>query len=151
MKFEIIQNAKLKKGKEKYFTKDMSFDCTPPVNIDINIIMSYVNLGVDSEDMCVKCLWGFSPKESWKESKLLVPVAPEGNVKLIGEYAPGFTWRIDNDKMWESHFDTKSGWYCIGEPFLENEDKMVKILANMIVVLDKTGELKAVWVQPEFI
>ena len=53
--------------------------------------------------------------------------------------------------MWESYFDRESGWYCIGNPILEDGDTAVKIIDNMIAVVDNTSELKAVWVQPMFI
>ena len=53
--------------------------------------------------------------------------------------------------MWESYFDRESGWYCIGNPILENGDTAVIIIDNMIAVVDNTSELKAVWAQPMFI
>ncbi len=37
--------------------------------------------------MCVKCLWGFRPRESWKSADLSVPLAAEGKLKLIGEFS----------------------------------------------------------------
>ena len=103
MKFEIVRGSKIGNAKERYFINDRSFDCNPSVNVDINIAMAYLNLGVDSEDMCVKCLWGFSPRESWKEANLFVPSAIEGELRLVGEYEAGLTWRIDKNKMWESY------------------------------------------------
>ncbi|MCM1231911.1 MAG: hypothetical protein NC489_17465, partial [Ruminococcus flavefaciens] len=108
-------------------------------------------LGIDSEDMCVKCLWGFSPEESWKEAALCVPSAIEGELRLIGEYEAGLTWRIDKSRMWESYFDKESGWYCIGNPMSDDEDTAVRVIKNMIVVVDNTSKLKAVWVQPVFV
>ena len=103
MKFEIVRGSKIGNAKERYFIKERSFDCNPSVNVDINIAMAYLNLGVDSEDMCVKCLWGFSPRESWKEANLFVPSAIEGELRLVGEYEAGLMWRIDKNKMWESY------------------------------------------------
>lgn len=151
MKFEIVRNRKIENTEERYFINDKSFDCYPSVNVDINVAMAYLNLGVDSDDMCVKCLWGFSPRESWKEANLFVPSATEGKLRLIGEYEPGLTWRIDKNKMWESYFDKTTGWYCIGNSMLEEEDMAVKVINNMIAVVDNTRELKAVWVQPAFV
>lgn len=151
MKFDIVENRKNESTEERYFINDRSFDCNSSVNVDINVAIAYLNLGVDSDDMCVKCLWGFSPRESWKESDLTVPSAEEGELRLAGEYEAGLTWRIDKDKMWESYFDKSSGWYCIGNPLLEENDKAVKIIKNMIMVVDKSNALKAVWVQPSFV
>lgn len=151
MKFKIVKKSNIRSTEERYFINCKSFDCYPPVNVDINVAMAYLNLGIDSDDMCVKCLWGFSPRESWKETNLLVPSATEGELRLIGEYEAGLTWRIDKNKMWESYFDKESGWYCIGNSMLEEEDKAVKVINNMIAVVNNTSELKAVWVHPVFI
>lgn len=151
MKFEIVKGYKNVNVEEQYIIKDSAFDCTPYVNVDINIAIAYLNLGVDSEDMCVKCLWGFSPRESWKLDELFVPDSVEGVLRLVGEYEAGLTWRIDGNKMWESYFDQKSGWYCIGTPTLEEENTAVKVINNLIVVVNNVGELKAVWIHPIFI
>lgn len=150
MKFEIVKGSNIGNTEEQYLINDRSFDCNPSANVDINVAISYLNLGIDSEDMCVKCLWGFSPRESWKEVNLHVPSAIEGKLRLIGEYEAGLTWRIDKNKIWESYFDKKSGWYCIGDSILEDGDTAVKITNNMITVVDNTSQLKAIWIQPVF-
>ena len=103
-----------------------------------------MNLGVDSEDMCIKCLWGFSPRESWKSADLSVPLATEGKLKLIGEYEAGLTWRVDKNRIWESYYDRKIGWYCIGTTPLEEGDNVVKVIDNMIAVVNSSKELKAI-------
>ena len=151
MKFEIIKDNSYIGIEEQYFIEEKAFDCEPAVNVDINIAMAYLNLGVDSEDMCVKCLWGFSPINSWKTVKLDVPDATEGRLKLIGEYETGLTWRIDDDKTWDSYFDKNSGWYCIGNKAVETKNSAVKINDNMIVTIDEVGTLIAVWIKPVFI
>lgn len=46
----------------------------------------------------------------------------QGELRLVGEYEAGLTWRIDRNKMWESYFDRESGWYCIGNSILADED-----------------------------
>lgn len=151
MDFEIITTGKSKNVEEEYSISEQCFDCYPTVNVDISIAIAYLNLGVDSEDMCVKCLWGFSPRESWKEAKLIVPTAEEGELKLIGDYEAGLTWRIDTANMWESYIDKSSEWYCIGKLLLEKGDRAVKIMKNMIVVVDNANLLKAIWVKPKFV
>ena len=49
MKFEIVKGCKNVNVEEQYIIKDGSFDCTPYVNVDINVAIAYLNLGVDSE------------------------------------------------------------------------------------------------------
>ena len=151
LKFEIIEDVKNETIKELYITAEKSFDCYPVVNVDINIAIAYLNLGIDSEDMCVKCIWGFSPRESWEEKSLNLPVARDGKLQLKGEYEAGITIRIDKDNRWNSFFDKLSGWYCIGNTTTKSQDSAVIVAKNMIIVLDKMNKLKAVWIKPEFI
>lgn len=150
MKFEII-NEEYENVEELYYMSDKSFEGSPAVSVDINLAIAYLNLGIDSEDMCVKCLWGFSPRDSWKEECLTIPPAQSGKLKLLGEYEPGLTWRLDKNEMWISFFDEKTGWYCIGNPLSSKGDSAVRINRNMIAVVNSTNELTAVWVQPTFI
>lgn len=151
MKFEVVRSGEIENIEEQYYINDRSFECNPSVNVDINVAIAYLNLGVDSEDMCVKCFWGFSPRESWKEVSLNPSSSEAGKLKLVGEYEAGLTWRLDKNKMWESYFDKRTGWYCIGDPLLRKDDQAVRIIKNMITVVDNTNELKSVWVQPVFI
>lgn len=150
MKFIILKRHMDLSYEERYFIKQKSFDCQPSINVDINLSIAYLNLGVDSEDMCIKCLWGFSPRESWNEIELEIPFAEEGEVRLVGTYEGGLAWRLDNNKMWETYYDKLSGWCCIGNPSKAVDDNAVKIIKNMIIVLDSSDLLKAVWVQPIF-
>lgn len=151
MKFEIIENVKNENIKELYVIAEKSFDCYPVINVDINIAIAYLNLGIDSEDMCIKCIWGFSPRESWEEKSLNLPIAKDGKIQLKGEYEAGITIRLDKNKTWDSYFDKLSGWYCIGNTSTEFNDSAVNIAKNIIIVLDKMNNLKAVWIKPEFI
>ena len=151
MKFEIISNKGYENVEEQYYMSDKSFDGNPSVSVDINLAIAYLNLGIDSEDMCVKCLWGFSPRDSWKEESLTIPPAQDGKLKLLGEYEPGLTWRLDINEMWSSYFDARTGWYCIGNPLSRKGDSAVRINRNMIVVIDSTNELTAIWVHPTFL
>ena len=97
MKFEIIENKELEDKEERYFISEKSFECYPSVNADINVVMAYLNLGIDSEDMCVKCFWGFSPKESWKDANLFVPVAVKGELRLVEDIIAGLKMFQDGD------------------------------------------------------
>ena len=52
MKFEIISNKGYENVEEQYYMSDKSFDGNPSVSVDINLAIAYLNLGIDSEDMC---------------------------------------------------------------------------------------------------
>lgn len=55
MRNENIYSSSLFKKCKEIFINDWSFDCNPSVDVNINVAIAYLNLSVDSEDMCVKC------------------------------------------------------------------------------------------------
>ena len=150
MKFEIIRKDDFPNLNAYYSVNDSCFDTSPLVNVDISVTVAYLNIGISSEDMSIKCIWGFSPRESWNEKSLLAPFAVNGKVKLDGEHQPGMSWRVDKDKMWESYFDKESGWYCIGATEIQQNDVAVRVCNNMLVVVDNEGKLKSVLINPVF-
>lgn len=115
--------------------------------VDINLLIAYLNIGIDSEDMGVKCIWGLSPKKNWCEKTLSIPYAEGGRLILLGEYEPGMSWRIDGGNMWKSYCDKETGWYCIGNPNVERYDLSVRINKNTIVLLNELNELKSIFIQ----
>lgn len=151
MKFIILKSKSNDTAYVQYSAKDNAFDSFPLNNTDINISMAYMNLGVDSENMMVKSVWGFSPKESWIEQKLIAPNASNGELKLIGNYKAGLSWRIDKDDMWTSYYNKKNGWFCIGNPITQKNDEGVKINKNTIIILNDVNELKAIWINSIFV
>ena len=51
MKFEVVRSVEIENIEEQYYINDRSFECNPSVNVDINVAIAYLNLGVDSEDI----------------------------------------------------------------------------------------------------
>ena len=149
IRFDII-NKDAYTYEAQYNMAEKSFDI-PTVSADIYIAVAYLNLGIDSEDMTAKSLWGFSPMSSWKNMNLKLPAYMEGGIKLLGVNEGGIILRADKEKMWEAFYDKTMGWYCIGNPLTEKDDKALKIIKNMIVVLDVSRALKAIWIQPKFV
>lgn len=149
MRFDII-NKDAYTYEAQYNMAEMSFDI-PNVSVDTHISVAYLNLGIDSEDMIAKCIWGFSPMNSWQITNLTVPDYIDGGVRLVGLNEDGLILRADKDKMWKSFFDKTTGWYCIGNFASEEGDTAVKITKNMIVVLNFFRHLKAIWIKPKFI
>lgn len=149
IRFDVI-NKDAYTYEAQYNMAEMSFDI-PNVSADIYIAVAYLNLGIDSEDMTAKSFWGFSPMSSWKNTNLELPSYMEGGIKLIGVNEGGIILRADKNKTWESYYDKAIGWYCTGSPVTEKGDRAVKFIKNMIAVLDISGDLKAIWIQPKFL
>lgn len=149
MRFEMINKMAYTYGVQ-YNMAEISFDI-PNVYSDIYIAVAYLNLGIDSEDMTARCLWGFSPMSSWKNMNLKLPDYCEGGIRLVGVNEGGMILRADKEKMWKAFYDETKGWFCAGNPFTGREDKAVKIMENMLVTLDVSGALKAIWIYPKYI
>ena len=147
MKFGTIMDGVVQNTEIQYSLSEKAFDCEPIVNADIYFAIGYLNLGIDSEDMLVKSLWGVSPREQWIEEDLVVPCAIEGRVRLLGEHESGWTRRIDNT-VWRSHYDKHTGWFCLGVTENDDGDVAIKAFKNMIIVVDKERKLKSFWIYP---
>lgn len=147
--FEIVDDVINDKGTVQFSKEDKGFDYVPNCSVDINIAIAYLNIGIDSETMYAKYVWGFSPMESWERCTLVRPKFIKSGLKLLGNYQAGLTWRLDKDRMWKSYYDEESGWYCIGSPKVLKDNQCVEFAEKSIAVLCG-NELKAIWLYPEF-
>lgn len=150
MKFEIVRSHQSMDNEIVYRVNDKAFDCRLSVNTDVYLTVAYLNLGIDSQDMLLKCVWGLSPMESWNRRKLSMPFAEIGCLKLVGDYEEGLIIRIDKDKRWEAFFDPISNVYCIGNPIIGETEKLAKIMNNLITVINSENTLTSIWIEPIF-
>jgi hypothetical protein len=138
-------------GEVNYNEVERTLDFIPKANSDITIIINYINIGFDSDTMRANQVWGFSPKESWKEKALDIPTnIHDGELILQGEYDSG-SWRIDKDEIWQTYYDVEKKWTCIGNPMIEKTSVCIEMLENVIAVLNESGQLQSLWVRPNFI
>ena len=144
--FKVIK-GKMEDYEEIYFRSEKSFDSDRTVNVDIDLMVNYLDIGVDSMDMYVKCIWGISPEESWIETELEPPNADEGKLQLLKKYAPGLAHRIDGGSLWKPYVDRRINWFCVGNPECKMCDSAVKINRNTIVLLNERRELKSIWIR----
>lgn len=143
---EACYENKMKKGHVVHNVEEKAFDTIPKLNSDIILIISYVNIGFDSETMIANQVWGFSPKESWIEIDIDAPVNfKNAFLKLKVETDPG-SWRLDRETPWKAHYNPKTQWFCVGSLDLEVDDQCIVFLENAISVLNSSGELKALWI-----
>lgn len=148
MQFIIDNQQKSSSASVLYRADESSFDYTPYTNVDINILAAYIQIGIDSQDMCVKALWGYSPQSSWEVKHLRPPCAETGvlQLKACSEREAGITRRIDTNNMWKSYYDREIGWFCLGEPTWNRSDKAVKLFQNVIFTVSKSNDIKGIWI-----
>lgn len=56
--FEIVDKNNFKEGTVQYIKEDYSFDYKPVHNTDIGIEIAYLIIGIDSETMLARYVWG---------------------------------------------------------------------------------------------
>lgn len=148
IKLNAYYDKKSSKGQVFYNPVEKGFDTIPDVKSDITLLISYVNIGFDSDDMCSNQIFGLSPAYSWIRQKLLVPENfTRCALKLNEDFDYG-TWRLDRGNEWKTYYDSDSGWICIGNPIKKGQTININFLDNAIAVLNLQGELQSLWMKP---
>lgn len=146
-KFYYKITPEIYEGKIKYIDKDYSFDFFPLCNCDIDILINYIYLSIDSITMEAKYIWGFSPKAKWIEQKLKFPKHQKG--KLILEkneqIESGMSYREGTEEKKE-YFDSEAQIYCIGDYEIDEEDTCIEFATNIIATIKPNNELKNIYV-----
>jgi len=148
MKFEYIYTEKIIEGKIVYRNSENSFDIEPIINTDISVLIGNLNIGIDSENFLIQQIWGYHPYSNWIKTELELPISKKGILKLITKVEPGTTKRLESTLEWNTYFDEKTGWVCIGNKVLIINDNSIEILRNGIIVLAKNKMIKALWLKP---
>ncbi|MBC1806414.1 hypothetical protein IA759_05575 [Listeria marthii] len=151
IKLNVVFEKKIINGHVKYIREDGALDFTPMLNSDISLLISYINIGFDSTQMTANQVWGFAPKESWRERKLALPLnIRKGKLVLLDDYEPG-TWRLDKKATWYTYYDSEQNWLCFGDLKNSSSDTCVEFLENIVAVLDNDQHLKSLWIKPNLI
>lgn len=148
IKFDYFYSDNIVLSRPYYYSEDLSIDMFPNLNSDVVMLVAYINIGFDSDNMYANQIWGFSPKDSWVKTNLTLPkFYKSGVVKIRGNLDPG-TWRLDKKKQWKTFFDRTSGWLCIGNPKLKPSIAFIEFAIDSIMAIDENHELHALWVKP---
>lgn len=148
IKLNVKFEDKIITGQVKYNSEEGNLNFSPELNSDISLLISYINIGFDSILMTANQVWGFTPKESWHEKRLVLPSnIRKGKLELEGDYESG-TWRLDKEEMWLTHYDSEQNWLCFGKFETNNSDTCIEFLTNVVAVLDNAHQLKSLWIKP---
>ncbi|MGM0329715.1 MULTISPECIES: hypothetical protein [Enterococcus] len=150
IKLNINFENEIINGQVTYDDKDGNLDFNPKLNSDILLLINYINIGFDSVKNSANQVWGYTPKESWNKKDLILPLrVQKGKIKLEEALEPG-SWRLDKKEPWLTYYDSKRNWLCFGDFMLNNSDKCVEFLENVIAVVDNDQCLKSLWIKPYF-
>ena len=113
---KLIADKKRKqaKGKVFYNSNENGMDTTPETNSDITLVVAYVQIGFNVENMCANQIFGLAPISSWINRKMFAPSsAIKCALKLDEDFDYG-TWRIDKGNEWKYYFDSDTDWFVLG-------------------------------------
>ena len=131
-----------------YNPDEKGFDTFPNNKSDVTLLVAYIQIGFDVDDMCSNQVFGLSPASSWNKRKLIVPnKGTRCALKLEEDFDYG-TWRLDKGNEWKCYYDPTSGWFCVGNPEVGAETTNVSFIDNAIAVLNMHGELQSLWIKP---
>ena len=69
-------------------------------------------------------------------------------VSLDRKYQEGTGIQYASD--WQTYFNGKTGWVCIGNPDCNSKSKGVEFAKNTVAVIDNE-QLSSIWIKPQFI
>lgn len=143
IKDEFVQ---AKQRKLFYLFDEFSFNIRPFITrIDYDLVVNYLNLTVVNN--LVVQVDGFCPNHEWILTDFPVPNYEVGKLKVLKNYEPGFSYRLNNIH-WPVYYNQQSGWVCVGDPTKKNQ--AVEFITNVVAVIENK-ELQALWIKPIFI
>ena len=114
---------------------------------EAGIRIDHLNLTVEAANKQLIDVEGTSRYRMWKQKRLDVPKAQKGIV-IIENYLSPMAFQEAEMQEWETYYDKKRGWICIGD--CEIKETAIMFAANIFVVI-KDKEIKALWLKPRFI
>lgn len=139
-------------GEAQYLKDEYSFFYNPwnGVNFSVLIENGYNSLDVKLENGRVFQMTGLNPDYNWIEKELVIPVSQPGilMVSFDRKYQEGTGIQYASD--WQTYFNGKTGWVCIGNPDCNSKSKGVEFAKNTVAVIDNE-QLSSIWIKPQFI
>ena len=152
MRFIITYENIVFNGQAQYLKDESSFFYDPwnDVNFSILIEQGYNSLDINLETGRVLQVTGINPNYNWIEKELVTPVFKRGilTVSFDEKRQEGTGIQYTND--WQTYFNYKTGWVCIGNPDCNSESKSVEFAQNSVAVIDD-GQLSSIWIRPQFV
>lgn len=140
------------KGQAQYIKEEFSFFYAPwnDVNFSILIGNGYNSLDVNLGNSHVMQVTGLNPDYNWIKKDIAVPSARRGLLKVLFDNKHDSGTGIQYAADWQTYFNEKTGWVCIGNPDCKSSWESVEYADNTIAVMER-GQIKSIWIKPAFI
>lgn len=152
MRFIITYENIVFNGQAQYLKDEYSFFYDPwnDVNFSILIEHGYNSLDIKLENGRVLQVTGINPNYNWIEKELVAPVFQRGILTVSFDEKCQEGTGIQYASDWQTYFNYKTGWVCIGNPDCNIKSKSVEFAKNSVAVIDN-GQLSSIWIRPQFI
>ena len=152
IRFTVAYENIVFKGQAQYLKDEYSFFYNPWSNVNFSILIEkgYNSLDIELETGRVLQVTGVNPNYNWIEKELVNPVFQRGilTVSFDEKHSEGTGIQYAND--WQTYFNYKTGWVCIGNPDCNTESKCVEFAKDSVAVIDN-GQLSSIWIRPQFV
>lgn len=147
MEFNIKMSDFVIQSKIVYISNEYAFQTIPKLPTDVSLLFENLCINISSDDNTVYSIDGYHPKTCWIDKELIIPKCQEGKLIVNGNYESGDVKRLAPICTYQTFYDSKTGWLCIGTDKLNSTS--VIILNNVIATI-KDKKMIALWLNPEF-
>lgn len=162
--FTVLPGESSLQGELLYRTHEYSFEFVPASREDVrkragasgttSLCIGTLQLEVGIQTGGVLFVWGYHPRNTWKEDKLDPPAFINGALRLEGPNSsslqPGVTVDIGGNAAWTTACDLRSGWVHVRQA--NGASKAVRLVefatSCVAELLDK--QLVGLWLHPQF-
>lgn len=146
---EILFDAKPGKvvhhGQLVYRVHEWSLDFEPGQIADCSVSVQDIEVEFDSVTRCASQISGYHPHIGWKKKALHVPEFFPGSLVLLDNSIEDTDIvRLKGTWEWETFYDPKTGWMCVGYDTPHEDDTAVEFATGIIAVVNQ-HHLKALW------
>jgi hypothetical protein len=148
MEFYYDINTTELEGQLLYIKDDYSLLYEPFCpNVGVSIMCGeYTSLDTICETGVIAHISGYNSKQSWIAKEMEMPLAKKGQLKVHFDEPPMKGTGIDYDRSWNTFYDMRTNWLCIGDIAIEGEDDCIEFASKIIAVL-RGKQLVAIWAQ----
>lgn len=146
MEFIIEMSNFVIQSKIVYLSNEYAFQTIPKLPTDVSLLFENLCINISSDDKTVYSIDGYHPKTCWTDKELVIPKCQVGKLIVNGNYESGDVKRLAPICTYQTFYDSKTGWLCIGTDELNSTS--VKISNNVIATI-KNKKLIALWLNPE--
>lgn len=132
-----------------YLSNEMSFyvDHGEKNVYSLMLGSGYASLDVEIESGRALAITGYNPSFLWVKCELEAPIYNTGELFIVSKEELMSGAGSYYAKDWQTFYDPKSGWICIGNKNINAHGDCVEFFKNIVAVVHD-NQLLSVWLKP---